>query len=122
MRQTIAVVPFGLATALVAGVFLLPRPGIADEGKAKTPLQEGKELTIENCQACHYFDGTDQAGTVGPPLLAMKPRFPDRQKLEKMIYDPQVVSKPYTMMPPFGRNYVLDEHQIKLIVDFLYTL
>jgi hypothetical protein len=39
-----------------------------------------------------------------------------------MIYDPQVVSKPYTMMPPFGRNGLLDERQIELIVNYLYTL
>ena len=120
--RPLAPVPYALAAALVAAPFLSPQLGNAADAKTKSPLEQGKELAIENCQACHYFDGTDQAGTVGPALLAMKPRFPDRKKIEQIIYDPQVATKPYTMMPPFGRNGVLDEHQIKLIVDFLYTL
>ena len=109
------------AGGLTLGLLLVPQIGTSAE-KAKTPLQQGKELTIEFCQACHYFEGTDQAGTVGPPMVAMKPRFPERQKLEKIIYDPHRATKPDSMMPPFGRNGLLDEQQIKLIVDFLYTL
>jgi sulfur-oxidizing protein SoxX len=112
----------GMAAALAAGAFLFPRAGIADVQRDATRLEQGRELAIEYCQACHYFEGTDQAGTVGPPLLAMRARFPEREELEKRIYDPQVAYRPDTMMPPFGRNRLLDEQQIRLIVDFLYTL
>ena len=122
MKSRVKSVVSGVAVALLTGAFLFPQSGYSEEDKAKTPLEQGKALAIENCQACHYFEGTDQAGTVGPPLLAMKPRFPDRKKIVGIIYDPQVALKPYTMMPPFGRNERLDEQQIELIVDFLYTL
>jgi sulfur-oxidizing protein SoxX len=111
-----------LAVALVAGILAFPQLGNAEEDTAKTPVEQGRELAVEFCQACHYFEGTDQAGTAGPPLLAIKPRFPDRQKLVEIINDPQVATKPYTMMPPFGRNGLIDQHQIELIVDYLYTL
>ncbi len=106
---------------LTIGLFLIPQIGIVAE-TAETPLQQGRKLTIDLCQACHFFEGTTQAGTVGPPLLAMKPRFPDRQKLEKIIYDPHRNTKPDSMMPPFGRNGLIDDHQTQLIIDYLYTL
>ncbi len=109
------------AGGLMIGLLLIPLIGTAAE-KAKTPLQQGKELAIKFCQACHYFEGTNQAGTVAPPLVAMKPRFPEPVKLEKIIYDPHRATKPDSMMPPFGRNGLLDEHQIQLIVKYLYTL
>ncbi len=107
--------------SLTIGLLLIPQLGAAAE-QAKTPLQQGRDLTVAECQACHYFEGTNQAGTVGPPLLAMKPRFPDRAKLVKIIYDPHRATKPNSMMPPFGRNGLLNDHQIQLIVDYLYTL
>lgn len=109
------------ACCLTIGLFLTPQLGITAE-KAKTPLKQGRELTSEFCQACHYFEGTNQAGTLGPPFVAMKPRFPERAKLEKIIYDPHRATKPDSMMPPFGRNGLLDEHQIQLIINYLYTL
>jgi len=42
---------------------------------------QGKTLATErgkgNCLACHMFDDGELPGTLGPPLLAMKLRFPD---------------------------------------------
>ncbi|MFZ0256160.1 MAG: sulfur oxidation c-type cytochrome SoxX [Gammaproteobacteria bacterium] len=89
---------------------------------SKTAVEQGKAKAIELCQACHQFKGADQAGTVGPPLLAMKARFPDPAKLQALIYDAQKASKPYTMMPPFGRNGLVSEQDIEHIIAFLYTL
>ena len=89
-----------------------------EEVKAKTPLEKGHELTIEYCLACHEFDESDQPGTVGPVLLVIELGFP-LQKLEAIMYDPQVAIKPDTMMPPFGRNEVLDQQQIKLIIGIV---
>jgi len=108
-------------SCLTIWLLLTPQLAITAE-KVKSPLQQGKELTIEYCQACHYFEGTNQAGTLGPPLVAMRPRFPERTRLEKIIYDPHRATKPDSMMPPFGRNGLLDEHQIQRIIDYLYTL
>ena len=91
-------------------------------GSSTPPLAAGKKLTIEFCQACHFFEGTDQAGTVGPPFVAMKQRFPDPNKLEGIIHDPHAAIKPNSMMPPFGRNGLLNRDDINKIIDFLYTL
>jgi len=110
-----------VAGTLIIGASLIPHDTIATE-KAKTPLEQGKDLTISLCQACHQFEGTTQAGTVGPPLLAMKERFPDSKKLYEIIYDPHVAIKSDAMMPPFGRNGLVDQDQIQLMIDFLYTL
>jgi len=85
-------------------------------------IEEGKKLALEFCQACHTYQGTEQAGTVAPPLLGMKARFPDRATLYNIIYDPQRTLQPDTMMPPFGRNELLAKDQIEKVIDFLYTL
>jgi hypothetical protein len=42
--------------------------------------------------------------------------------LEQIIYDPHKAIKPNSMMPPFGRNGLLDSAQVNLIIDYLYTL
>jgi sulfur-oxidizing protein SoxX len=88
----------------------------------KKSIEEGKKLTLKLCQACHQYKGTDQAGTVAPPLIGMKTRFPDRKILFNIIYDPQVALQPNTMMPPFGRNEFLAKGEIEKVIDFLYTL
>jgi sulfur-oxidizing protein SoxX len=95
--------------------------GYAAETK-QADIDEGKRLTLENCQSCHQYEGTDQAGTVGPPFSGMKARFSDRKKLYDIIYDAQAALRKDTMMPPFGRNELLAKDEIEKIIDFLYTL
>ena len=107
---------------LLAGAWLMaPVPATAGE-KMMPPVEQGKKLSVAFCQACHFFEGTEQAGTVGPPFVAMKQRFPDREKLRNIIFDPHFYIKPYSMMPPFGRNELLTKEQIDKVVEFLYTL
>ncbi|WP_455209094.1 sulfur oxidation c-type cytochrome SoxX [Kaarinaea lacus] len=108
-----------LLTALICILFSFSLPAGEPD---KNTIEEGKKLALEFCQACHQYQGTDQAGTVAPPLLGMKSRFPDRKKLYNIIYDPQLALKPHTMMPPFGRNELLAKDQIEKVIDFLYTL
>lgn len=109
----------------VIGVFVLSLAfsacALAAEA-AESTIQEGKKLTLDFCQACHKYEGTEQAGTVAPPLVSMKSRFPDRKKLYDIIYNPQSALKPQTMMPPFGQNYLLSKEEIEKIIDFLYSL
>lgn len=90
--------------------------------KSKVPIASGKAMALKLCQACHVFKGADQAGTVGPPFLSMSQRFPNRERLRNIIYDPQKVNKPDTMMPPFGRHGFLNKKQTEQLIDFLYTL
>lgn len=93
------------------------------DGKAQA--MDGKALAMErskgNCLACHAIADGELPGNIGPPLLAMKARFPDADVLRRQIWDARQ-SNPETRMPPFGEFGILDSHEIDLIVGFLYTL
>jgi len=108
-------------SVLGIGLLLGAQAGMAADEKPGHPRQAGKQLAIGYCQACHYFEGTDQAGTIAPPFVAMSARFPERDQLRKLLHDPHV-TRPYSMMPPFGRNGLLTPAQIEQIIDFLYDL
>lgn len=113
----------GLAPVCIkslALVFLLVVGVASAADKPKTPIDKGKVLAMKLCQACHVFQGAQQAGTVGPPFASMKIRFPDRKKLRDIIYDAQASNNPDTMMPPFGRHGFVNEDDIRNIIDFLY--
>jgi sulfur-oxidizing protein SoxX len=107
---------------LMGALFLILFQPLGEAGEAASSTAKGKQVALEYCQACHYFTGSDQAGTVGPGLVAMRARFPERAKLYSVIYDPEAAINPYTMMPPFGRNELLSKEQIDILIDFLYTL
>ena len=86
---------------------------------------DGKTLAFDrgkgNCLSCHDIKGGDLPGTIGPQLSAMKSRFPDRNELIGIVTD-ETKRNPQTVMPPFGRNLILNDKEISAIVDFLYTL
>ena len=103
---------------IAALIFSMPAKA---EQSPQTSVDMGKAIAINLCQACHSFDGADQAGTVGPAFAKMKQRFPEREKLRTIIYDPQK-AKPHTRMPPFGRHGFVDKAQIEQLIDFIYTL
>ncbi len=75
MKKTISSIS---AVATLAALFVMP-------------LQAGaKEMTDEevtfgrkagNCLACHMIPGGNLPGNIGPPLLAMKARFPNKADL-----------------------------------------
>lgn len=106
--------------AVLFGLFLLASGQNVWAGADR--IQEGKKLALEFCQACHHYKGTEQAGTVAPPLVGMKQRFPKKNQLFDLIYDPQKVLSKDTMMPPFGRNKLLAKEEIDKVIEFLYTL
>lgn len=117
-----------LAAALVAALCTLPQIASAQgqqAGAAKSDVEQGKALAFGrskgNCLACHQIQGGDLAGNIGPALVEMKARFPDRDKLFKRIWD-EAQFNPMTVMPPFGHNKILTKEEIRKIVDFLYTL
>jgi len=77
-----------------------------------------------NCLACHAMPSDANAVTsanIGPPLVGIRARFPDREQLRRRIWDAGLVN-PDTVMPPFGRHQILTPDEIDLIVDYLYTL
>ena len=108
----------------VAGLLLASTALAADPPR---PLS-GRELAFDNrlgnCLACHAIPGDPTAVTdtnIGPPLFAMKERFPERKKLHDKIWD-ATQSNPHTAMPPFGKHGGLKDEQINLIIDYLYGL
>jgi sulfur-oxidizing protein SoxX len=108
--------------ALFAGTTMMPTvAGAADAEKIKY----GKEVAFDrkkgNCLSCHMMDDGVSPGDLGPPLIAMQARFPDREKLYAQIWDPQIAN-PGTRMPPFGKHQALSDEEIDAIVDYLYTL
>jgi sulfur-oxidizing protein SoxX len=65
--------------------------------------------------------GSDVPSNVGPELNDMKARFPDRADLVAILNNEEA-RNPQTIMPSFGRNLILDQHEIDQVIDFLYTL
>ena len=114
-----------LSLAAVMGALLLtPLPAAAAEG-ASTVVDKGKAVAFDrkkgNCLACHMMDDGTLPGNIGPPLIAMKARFPEKAKLRAQIWD-ATVANPNSIMIPFGRNRVLSAEEVDQIVEYVYTL
>ena len=122
MRQTAK--NFFTATLSLAALLctLMSFPAAAADSSV---IEKGKAVAYDrvkgNCLACHAMDDGTLPGNIGPPLIAMKARFPDKAKLRAQIWDP-TVANPNSIMIPFGRNKVLTEEEIDQIVEYVYTL
>jgi len=92
---------------------------------ADSAIEKGKAVAYDrkkgNCLACHAMDDGTLPGNIGPPLISMKLRFPDKAVLRAQIWD-STVNNPNTIMIPFGRHGVLSEAEIDQIVEYVYTL
>jgi sulfur-oxidizing protein SoxX len=99
--------------------------GLAATASANDPVAVGKALAFDrgkgNCLACHAIEDGELPGNIGPPLLSMKVRYPDRTALKGQICDASL-RNPYTRMPPYCRHGILTEDEVERIVDYLYTL
>ena len=124
MRQSAKIIlSTASVVALVLGSFTLtPKTVNAEE---KSAVEQGKEVAFHrkkgNCLACHKIAGGSLPGNIGPELVNMKARYPDKSKLRAQIWDATTVN-PNTIMPPFGKHKMLSEEEIDLVVEFIYTL
>ena len=88
-------------------------------------ISKGKELAFDrkkgNCLACHDIAGGKLPGNIGPPLIAMKARFPDFNILKDQISDARI-NNPNTIMIPFGPHAVLSAKEIDMVTKFIHTL
>ena len=88
-------------------------------------IQKGKEIAWDrkkgNCLTGHMMEGGQQVGNVGPPVMAMKARYPNKADLRQQIWDP-TKRNPMTSMPPFGRNHILTEEEIDLVTEYIHSL
>jgi L-cysteine S-thiosulfotransferase len=92
---------------------------------AQSSVAEGQKLAFDrgkgNCLTCHAIKGGDLPGTIGPELVDLKSKYPNRDELVGIVFD-EARRNPLTVMPPFGRNRILTEKEINAVVDFLQTL
>ena len=88
-------------------------------------IAEGKKVAFDrkkgNCLSCHMIADGALPGNIGPPLIAMKARFPNKGDLRAQIWD-ATVKNPNTIMPPFGKHRILSEKEVDLITEFIYSL
>jgi sulfur-oxidizing protein SoxX len=113
---------FALSTALTPTAHTA-----SDRAQASNPefMARGKEITFDakkgNCLACHQIDGGESAGDLGPPLVAIAARFPDKKRLREQLWD-AMENNPNSRMPPFGRHRMLTEEEIDMVVEYIYSL
>lgn len=125
MKKFTSVITTAGTAALLAAGMSFSGAVLAEDGLTEDQ-QKGKELAFGrsagNCLACHQIKGGKLAGNIGPALIAMKARYPDRDDLRAVIYDPRDKFGEQTIMPPFGANKILSDEEIDLIVDYIHTL
>jgi len=116
-----------LASRLPAFTLALLIGAFASMGtaQAQSAVDEGRKLAFDrgkgNCLTCHVIKGGDLPGTIGPELVDIKSKYPNRDDLVAILND-ETKRNPLTVMPPFGRNRILTEKEINAVVDFLQTL
>jgi sulfur-oxidizing protein SoxX len=114
-----------MAFLVLVGLVGAPALAQAQSANAAPNVAEGRKLAFDrskgNCLTCHDIKGGDLAGTIGPPLVDIKSKYPDRKELVAIVSD-ETKRNPTTVMPPFGRNHILTEQEINAVVDFLQTL
>ncbi|MFQ5938018.1 MAG: sulfur oxidation c-type cytochrome SoxX, partial [Acidiferrobacterales bacterium] len=73
----------------------------------------------------HTFAGLERAslqpGDIGPPLVAVKARYPNKKELRELVWDASQFN-PRTVMPPFGAYGILTDKEIDLVIEWLYSL
>jgi sulfur-oxidizing protein SoxX len=108
-------------TTLLTAASILATAGAA---LAQGDAAEGKAIAFDrgrgNCLSCHAIPGGDLPGNIGPSLLGLKERYPNREDVVAIIRD-ETVRNPETVMPPFGRNLLLSDREIRSVVEYLYS-
>jgi len=121
LRKTL----FLIATLAVLGGSAAGPAFSSAEDETAARLEKGKAITFNrmkgNCLACHFVEGGELTGNYGPPLVAMKLRYPDREVLRSQIWD-AAVRNPNTRMPPVGRKRILTEEAIDRVTDYIQSL
>lgn len=123
MRYTAKTISTATSLAALLGALSFTMPVITHADPAV--IEEGKKIAFDrrkgNCLACHQIEGGDLPGNIGPPLIAMQARFPDKDKLRAQIYDARTLN-PNTIMMPFGAHEILSASEVDKVVEFIHTL
>jgi sulfur-oxidizing protein SoxX len=112
-----------ISTALIFCSLLLV--GVTSASADEATIAAGKKLAFDrkkgNCLACHMIADGSLPGNIGPPLVAMQARFPDKARLRAQIWD-ATATNPSTIMPPFGKHGIISDADIDKITDFIHSL
>lgn len=115
-----------LTKMLVIAVLVLLLPNwVVAEVDDNADVAAGKAIAFDrkkgNCLGCHVMADGVLPGSVGPPLLFMKLRYPEKALLRQQIWD-ATARNPLTSMPPFGKHELLTEDELDKVVEFVYSL
>jgi sulfur-oxidizing protein SoxX len=123
MRKPAKMIATASAVAVLLGTmtFVPTQSALADDDLVKEGKKIAENRKKGNCFGCHAYEGANMPGNIGPPLVAMKARFPDKAKLRAQIADP-TKANPNSMMPPFGKHEILSGKEIDAITEWVYTL
>jgi len=119
MRKPARLVLAASIAAAILGTSAVP--SIATAADAENGKKIAQNRKKGNCYACHAYEGAKDPGNIGPPLVAMKARYPDKAKLRAQIWD-STKANPNTMMPPFGRHQILSGKEIDDVTEWVSTL
>jgi len=121
MRKSARMIATASAVAVLLGTmtFIPTQSALADDVADGKKIAENRKKG--NCFGCHAYEGATMPGNIGPPLVAMKARFPDKQKLYDQIWDASKAN-PNSIMPPFGKHEALSDKEIKALTEWVYTL
>ncbi|MDJ0870657.1 MAG: sulfur oxidation c-type cytochrome SoxX [Gammaproteobacteria bacterium] len=113
------------AVAAMLGGLALTSAVTAGETAGMSAVEKGKKVAVDrrkgNCLACHVMDDGALPGNIGPPLVAMKARFPGKGELRDQIWG-ATKKNPHSMMPPFGKHGVLTEEEVDVVTEYIHTL
>lgn len=120
------VASLGLVNVSLAADAAPAAPATAPAAAAPVKVMTGQEIAFDknkgNCLSCHVIKDpkATSPGNLGPELDGLKSRY-TRETLRAQIWD-ATVANPNTAMPPMGRNKILTEQEIDLVVDYLFSL
>jgi len=121
MRNPAKLITAASSIAVLLGSMAFTVPGIAVAADAANGKKIAEDRKKGNCFTCHDYEGAHLPGNIGPPLVAMKARFPDKAKLRAQIWD-ATKANPNSMMPPFGKHEALSEQEIDDVTEWVWTL
>ncbi len=111
----------GTLALILGSLAIAPQAALAEGASV---VEEGKAIAFNrkkgNCLACHKMKGGTLEGNIGPALVNMAERYPDKKDLRAQIWDATQVN-PYTIMPPYGKYKILTEEELDKVVEFIYT-
>ncbi len=121
MRKTFRLMSVVISTLTLFGTISVVTVNAGDD----SAIKEGKKIALDrkkgNCLACHMIVGEEQPGNIGPPLIAMKSRYADKDALKAQISDPRT-KNPNSSMPPFGTHGILSDEELDKITEYIHSL